>query len=378
MDWSMGFITPWTFIPHHLSTYTGEMTFLQRCYNTFVNIYDILLRRFNYIRSQNKLAKVHFAEGIKGIIPNVQEMEQQVAVVLVNGHRSFYEPRPKMPGQIDITGAHVRPGLGLPADLTVRNSILLCAPCELNFGTFQDFLNSAEHGVVVFSLGSHIRISQMPNEKLLEIIEAFKTIKQKVLWKFDGVAPTDLPPNVLARQWIPQSDVLAHPKVVLFITHGGVLSVQEALHRAVPMLFIPFLSDQQQISAHMQTAGCGLVLQFDDVTKQTLSASISQIIGDPTFKNQIFAASSIYKDKPIPPMDEAMFWVEYVARHRQNGVKHLKSPSMNMSTCKYFMIDVFAFYVTIFVVSFLSWVMIIKLCLRRYRNKEVKGKFKYY
>jgi glucuronosyltransferase len=119
MDSLMGFVTPWTFVPHHLSPFSDEMTFLQRCYNVFVNIYDVLLRRFNYIRAQNKLAKVHFAEGIKGIIPNVQEMEKQVALVLVNGHRSFFEPRPTMPGLIDITGSHLKPALGLPADLEV-------------------------------------------------------------------------------------------------------------------------------------------------------------------------------------------------------------------------------------------------------------------
>lgn len=156
----------------------------------------------------------------------------------------------------------------------------------------------------------------MPKEKLTEIIEAFKTIKQKVLWKFEGKLPADLPSNILARPWIPQSDVLAHPKVILFISNGGVFGVQEALYRGVPMIFIPFLSDQQQIAANLQRAGCGLVLQFDDITKQSLITLISQITSDPSFQKHAMTVSTIYKDRPVPPMQEAIFWIEFAMRHR--------------------------------------------------------------
>jgi UDP-glucoronosyl and UDP-glucosyl transferase len=138
MDWSTGFLTPWTFVPHHLSPYTNEMTFIQRCYNTFVNVYDHLMRKFNYIRAQNKLAKVYFSEGIKGIIPSVQEMEKNVDLTLVNGHRSFFEPRPKMPGLIDITGAHIRPALGLPEEMKVSSIVLLNNQLKSDF--FRVFL----------------------------------------------------------------------------------------------------------------------------------------------------------------------------------------------------------------------------------------------
>lgn len=67
-----------------------------------------------------------------------------------------------------------------------------------------------------------MRTNEMPAEKYSEIIEGFKNIKQKVLFKIDGDIPENLPENVLARRWLPLSDLFAHVKVVAFVTHGKI------------------------------------------------------------------------------------------------------------------------------------------------------------
>ena len=40
----------------------------------------------------------------------------------------------------------------------------------------------------------------------------------------------DLPKNVLTSSWVPQQDVLGHPNLKVFVTHGGLGSVMEAIH----------------------------------------------------------------------------------------------------------------------------------------------------
>jgi glucuronosyltransferase len=116
MDQTMGLLTPLSLVPHSSLPYFEDMTFKQRCYNTFITTYDVILRRLNYIRAQNTLAKKHFKAGIEGEIPHVLKMEREIAVMLVNSHDSMNVARPKMPGQFSIGGAHVKTPAVHPAD----------------------------------------------------------------------------------------------------------------------------------------------------------------------------------------------------------------------------------------------------------------------
>lgn len=84
----------------------------------------------------------------------------------------------------------------------------------------------------------------MPAEYLKIFLDVFRSMKQRVLWKFENESIANLPANVMVKKWMPQSDILAHPNVRVFITHGGLLGTQEGVYHAVPMLGMPFYCDQ--------------------------------------------------------------------------------------------------------------------------------------
>lgn len=142
------------------------------------------------------------------------------------------------------------------------------------------------------------------------------------------------------------------------------------------MLIIPFFNEEQKAATLAEKAGYGLSLQFVELTKETFSWKIEEMVTDQTYKAKAVAASVLFRDNPIHPMQKAMFWIEHAVR--SNGAQHLRSTSVNLSWFKYAMVDVFLFYFVLFVAFFWFWAKIIKFCIKRYRSKEQKGKFKYY
>lgn len=69
------------------------------------------------------------------------------------------------------------------------------------------FIDGAEHGVILFSIGSFIQSYNMPLEMLTIFRETFAQIPQRVLWKSEKHIK-DLSGNVLVSKWFPQSDIL--------------------------------------------------------------------------------------------------------------------------------------------------------------------------
>jgi UDP:flavonoid glycosyltransferase YjiC (YdhE family) len=56
--------------------------------------------------------------------------------------------------------------------------------------------------------------------------------------------------------------------------------MQEALYHSVPLLALPFGTDQYLNSAKMRKEGCGLRLDWDNLDEATLFSSITTIINN--------------------------------------------------------------------------------------------------
>ena len=68
-------------------------------------------------------------------------------------------------------------------------------------------IEDAKHGVIIMSFGT-----LAPDVKEHIFVDAFRQIKQVVFWRYRGEPIKDLPPNVHTFDWLPQADLLAHPK----------------------------------------------------------------------------------------------------------------------------------------------------------------------
>lgn len=69
-----------------------------------------------------------------------------------------------------------------------------------------------------------------------------------------------------------------HPNCRAFITHGGLNSLQEAMYHGVPVLGLPFGTDQVLNVGRAVKEGYAFKLVWTDVTHETLSKAIQELL----------------------------------------------------------------------------------------------------
>ncbi|MEW2267327.1 macrolide family glycosyltransferase [Streptomyces sp. NPDC047853] len=98
----------------------------------------------------------------------------------------------------------------------------------------------------------------------------------------DPAALGALPVNVLARRSVPQLEVL--DRAALFVTHGGMNSVNEAMFAGVPLLVVPQGADQPMVARRVVELGAGLSIRTENVTEDSVRAVARRLLEDSRYR----------------------------------------------------------------------------------------------
>ncbi|KAM7364716.1 UDP-glycosyltransferase UGT5-like [Cochliomyia hominivorax] len=274
---------------------------------------------------------------------------QRVAMVLFSHHFSEKPVRPLVPALIEIGGIHIN---DQPKPL----------PKEL-----EEFINSAEHGVIFFSMGTNVKIQHLQEGALEKIFNVFSKLPQKVLWKVDD--ESQVPgnsSNILYRKWLPQSDILGHSNVKLFFGHGGKGGITEAKFYGVPMVGLPIFGDQPMNMVEVVHKGYGLSIDHDKpLTEEVIYETVTEVLNNPKYTNTVKTFSKLYRDRPLRAKDNAVFWLEYLIRYK--GAPHMQSPLKIMSFVESANLDVFAFILAVLFIVFKSIKLLTRLIVKLIR-----------
>ncbi|XP_056676117.1 UDP-glucuronosyltransferase 1-2-like isoform X5 [Monodelphis domestica] len=337
---------PPSYVPRLATENSDRMTFLERVKNVL------------YPLPQNAVCLMLFSPFARLAS---ELLQRDLSIVDVLSHGSVWllrtdflleYPKPVMPNMVFIGGINCASNKQLPQE-------------------FEAYVNaSGEHGVVVFSLGS--MVSEIPMAKAMEIAEALGTIPQTVLWRYTGKPPSNLAKNTKLVKWLPQNDLLAHPKARAFITHAGSHGIYEGICNGVPMVLMPLFGDQMDNAKRMESRGAGVILNVLDMTSSDLSKALKTVINDKSYKENIMRLSALHKDRPIDPLNLAVFWVEFVMRHK--GAPHLRAAAHDLNWIQYHSLDVIAFLLAIVLTVVLIIVKSCKFCFRKCFGKKGKAK----
>ena len=93
------------------------------------------------------------------------------------------------------------------------------------------------------------------------------------------------PPNMILLEGVSQLTALEHAS--LFLTHGGLGSIKEAILARVPMIALPFSHDQPLNAVRISHHGLGNSLTGHDWSVTDLDALISSVLYDPDIRSRL-------------------------------------------------------------------------------------------
>merc|ERR1711971_1244677 len=259
--------------PHLMSGFLEPMTFSQRLTNIFL---EKMLDA--WISYSDGLQIAHVRDHFGKDIPDFCDIgRERSALSLINSHFVTHGVSLSYPNMVEIGGLHCKPGKELPKDLKM-------------------YMDAHTEGVVYVSFGSALKPSQMTTEQKNVFIDAFIELKDiPIIWKWDDV-PDGIPENVLLQKWLPQNDLLAHPNLKVFVTHGGLLSTQEALFHKVPLVGVPISNDQFPNMMRAEANGFAKMLNLQTMTKDDLIVAIRKALNDEFIHQSIEKMHDLFTD----------------------------------------------------------------------------------
>uniref|UniRef100_A0A182KBB4 UDP-glucuronosyltransferase n=1 Tax=Anopheles christyi TaxID=43041 RepID=A0A182KBB4_9DIPT len=283
------------FISNYLLDPPASFGYLERIYNTMLTTYELFFKWYYVNPRIDRLIQSHFQN-----ITSVSRLESTAVIVLMNSIAPLEPPEPRIWRVVNVGGLHISIPKMLPTFL-------------------YQHMNKTFAKCVYVSFGSNLKLTSLDNHIAQSIITVARLLPNiKFLWKVDVQFTTIdsyIPHNLITSDWFPQNDILASGMVDILFTHGGLLTIQEAIWYGIPMLGTPNYGDQYQNVRRIEQLGIGKKLYLEDLNPVTLQKHLVDMISDGRYKQRATEISKMIRDEQFTAQTKAVWAVEWVLRN---------------------------------------------------------------
>uniref|UniRef100_A0A914H7H1 glucuronosyltransferase n=1 Tax=Globodera rostochiensis TaxID=31243 RepID=A0A914H7H1_GLORO len=285
----LGLHSPSSYVPSiYGMAYTDKMSLFER----FGNLIAQMIYEDAFLYGMDDLtARLRRRFGDR--LQSVRDIVKESPLVFVNVDEFSDFPRPLFPNVIYIGGLEFE---GTPETKALQEP-------------YKSEMEKGRRGVVFFSMGSAVRTNVLPESFMQnDEDELSKKLAENI-------------PNVHLTPWAPQRAILAHPRLRLFITHGGYNSLLEGAQSGSPVLSIGFFADQRRNARVPQRNGWGQafenwkLLEGSGEFKETVRAMLED---NDRFRSAANRLKRILAMKPFTAREKLTKYIRFL---EQNGGK---------------------------------------------------------
>lgn len=337
--------------PIDFETYTRDASFGQRISN-ILECTERRSQRRNDLIAQEIVATKYFSVAGRSFPQLSEVLSSRTALTLINNYPPLLTPRPITPNIIPVGGTHIKQAQNIQWNI-------------------KRFLDDAREGAIYFSFGTVLKCSDLEIDKLTAIVRVIGKLKEKVLWHCDMKTVDNQPKNLLLQNIVISSDVMAHPHVTFFMTSGGLLGLQEAIFRGLPVLGIPVFRDHHINLRAIENLGIGVKLDFSNLTESSLAWNLEKLTKDSTYQSRAREVSAQFRDRPLGAAQTATFWIEHVLKFKDSS--HLKVVGVEISAYELYLADIVVILIFITVCLFALGYLFYRIAITmKYKREENK------
>ncbi|MGR2753986.1 nucleotide disphospho-sugar-binding domain-containing protein [Agromyces arachidis] len=161
---------------------------------------------------------------------------------------------------------------------------------------------TAEAGPFVYlSFGSFLSVRGDVLRRVVDALRSRGLRAAVATGSTDAAELAPLPADWLVRPYLPQVRLLEAAAAA--VTHGGNNSVTEAIGAGVPLVVLPFSTDQFAGAASIERAGFGVALDPNAASVDDLAAALDRVLElEPRARARLDAAAARQADRPGPEL----------------------------------------------------------------------------
>lgn len=331
-----------SYVPPLMMESFDEMTFFERT-KSFIgyNLGNILFPLM-VVNKETAIMREHWDPDF----PDIMDLARNCQLIMVNSNELYEFPRPTLAKIVNIGGLGVEFKDAKPLS-----------------GEFKKISENGR-GIVVMSFGSVANTEWMPEEWKTALLNAFSRFPdyQFVIRYVNDDLKDRLPPNVHTFKWLPQADLLSHPKTKAFISHGGYNSLQESINSGVPLITVALFGDQHKNSKIAAKHGFAVNIKKSTFNEETVAAAIKEVLENEKYSENARRLSLMVRKKPVSPSHLLVKWTEFLAEFQT--LDNLVPAGTKLNVIQYYSIDVIAvLLLAVFFIVFFLYKSVKLACL---------------